>query len=88
MSTLLFLAELLGFVAVAHWAYVNDQARPSDAAKGLLRMRDDGAPDPPSPRKPAARWRRMDSRTDASILKGPSGRRRSQREPQWKRLLR
>lgn len=84
MSSLLFLFQLSGIIFLVHWAYINDSARPSDAAKGFLRMRGANAPEPVGPRKASPAWRRDASRAAKAARAAKPGR----AEPTWKRPLR
>jgi hypothetical protein len=84
VSSLLFLFQLSGFILLVHWAYINDQARPSDAAIGFLQMRGASAENPVERHKAAPGWRRAAAR--ARNAARPAKPARS--APAWRRPLR
>jgi hypothetical protein len=84
VSSLLFLFQLSGFVLLVHWAYINDQARPSDAGKGFLRMRGAGVGAPVEPSKAAPGWRRAAAR---GVKAAPTAK-PAHAAPAWRRPLR
>jgi hypothetical protein len=86
MSGVLFLLEIVAFVVVAYWAYLNDRAGPEAGDKGILRMKKMVAEGRPAA-KPAPRWKTVSHRAfDAEDLASDPVIRGAQ--PQWKRRLR
>lgn len=89
MTTLLFLAELIGFVLVAYWAYQNDRAGANCGGEGLLKMVDPVAQQPHA-NKREPKWRRTVARAPGFAAPAPRVRtalKPNQPEPRWKRPL-
>jgi hypothetical protein len=64
VSGILFLLMLVAFVAIAYWAFTNDEG-PDAGFKGLLAMTRDQGDEPSSSAARAPRWRQQRSTQDS-----------------------